>query len=390
VTFVFPGDARVAPEDVIELYAEDHLVGSAPLVASAREIRSLVPVADLPALPFPLVLRAQLRDAKAEVGPCVVSSLPALLRAMGKPSATVRLLGLAPQSVTFGLSIKPLGAYPRELNLLVDGRLVASARTSLAAGASTAPGQEVAFQASVPLREGMQVQLDCAATGHTLYCGALGAMELLGAALASASETREKLTALEKAHAAVCGRLEALANFSRERLLLERLDLYYLTLNERIDRALNALQPQREPPAKPAASQASAFRAELRPSELEGTGIFPVESDGAREWRWFGPNVTLLFKNVAPAAAAIALDFYTFGDGVNAPSIQAAVNALEVIPELLQHFEGGWTLSVPVPPGAYTPDGALILSLRFGHSHTAPHDTRLLSAVNTGAAIYAG
>jgi hypothetical protein len=389
VTFVLAQAESIAPDEVIELYAEDHLIGSAPLEVDSQSKRAEISVTDLPALPFPLVLRAQTRSARAELAPpVVVSDLMALLRAMGKPSAELRLIGVEPEKIVFEARFASLGNYPRELNLLVDGALVCTSQSRVTtAGPTREARHEVAFQASTPLREGMVVGVACAASGHTLYSAALSWMDLLSAALYSARQTAASLDELQKAHERLAGRFEALANFGRERLLLERLDLYYLSLNERIDRVLELVSPEGRVPRAPGSAAEESARRDFRPSELEGAGIHALESEGGHEWRWFGPNVSLLFRDVPARPATITLEFHTFGEGIAEPRIDATVNSVEVAPSVKRREGGGWTVAVPVPTGAHQPDRALILNVRFGHSHSTPQDSRVLSAVFTGGAI---
>jgi len=126
----------------------------------------------------------------------------------------------------------------------------------------------------------------------------------------------------------------------------------------------------------------------FRPGEVEGVGMFDLETNEASEWRWFGPDVTLVFRDVAAPLSRIVLRFFTFGQIEGEQSVRVSMSGATVGAELRQLPDGPWLLEIPVRRAAGWPDGTVIVHLAFARHHATAADPRLLSAVFSGAELF--
>ena len=216
----------------------------------------------------------------------------------------------------------------------------------------------------------------------TADAGAAAAPDDLQQVLARVTVLEQTLEALTVEQATQRRRLDHTETFGRERLLLDRLDLFYLLLSDRIDRFLPRAEPAAPPPHLPTVRR-------IAPAEVEGVGLYALETDGASEWRWLGPDVTLMFRGAMQPVAQILLFFHSFGLPDASKPIRAWLQAIPVASELVELRDGRHALEIIVPAGTSWPDGTLILHLSFGHWHSSADDPRLLRAVFSGAELFA-
>ena len=371
-------DAKALRGTVVEAFVADHLLGAAALLPSAdkRRLVASIDLIDFPLIEFPATLR--LMHGGRELPPQLrLEDAGALLRAAGPPNLAATLAGAGGEAASFAVAVDRVRRHGRTLALLVDGAEVAAAESAPdAAGAHS-----VRF--AVLLRSGRSLALRCATTGAMSPPIDLQPHDLPVAAMAQIARLEARLDAAALEAASLRRRLDAAVALSRDRMLLDRLDLFYLMLNERIDRELRALGGPPSPPV-PTAPPVIAFR----PSEVEGVGLFDLEVNDVSEWRWFGPDVTLVFRDVGAALSRVVLRFFTFGQIEGEQSVRVSLAGTTIASELRQLPEGPWLLEIPVRRAAGWPDGTVILHLAFAQHHITAADPRLLSAVFSGAELF--
>ena len=369
---------RFEDDAVVEAFVGDYLVGAAPLLAGGGKKRLLVASIDLldfPLVEFPTNLRL-MHDGRVLLAEARFEDAEALLCAAGPPILTARLDGATGEAVTFAVEVDRVRRYPRRFALLADG-------VEVAVGVSTpdAAGHHVTF--ATALRPGLGLAVRCVCTGATSPVMAVRTDDVLASALAQVARLEKRLDAAVRETASLRRRLDGAVALSRDRMLLDRLDLFYLMLNERIDREMRVLGGP--PPASPkAAPEVVVFR----PGEVEGVGLFDLETNAVSEWRWFGPDVTLVFRDVGAPVSRIVLNFFTFGQIEGEQSVQVSLAGTTIGTELRRLPEGPWLLEIPVRRAAGWPDGAVIVHLQFARHHTSAADPRLLSAVFSGAELF--
>ena len=116
--------------------------------------------------------------------------------------------------------------------------------------------------------------------------------------------------------------------------------------------------------------------------------MFDLETNEASEWRWFGPEVTLVLRDVGAPLSRVVLRFYTFGQIEGEQSVRVSLEGVTVGAELRQLPDGPWLLDIPLRRAAGWPDDTVIVHLAFARHHTSAADPRLLSAVFSGAELF--
>jgi hypothetical protein len=283
-----------------------------------------------------------------------------------------------------------LGQAGDEIAAFAADDLLGTALLRPALDGSERLSARIALSGPPHLMQPVQVRFMNLRTGGELGPGmALGSADAGPAApAADMQEALERLAELRRRVEEVAAeqtilrrRLDHAEIFGRERLMLDRLDLFYLLLSDRIDRLL----PRPEP--APPSPQASAAR-RISPAEVEGVGLYALETDGASEWRWFGPNVTLMFRGAPQPVARILLFFHGFGLPDADGTVQAWLQAVPVAATRIDLQDGRHALEIIGPAGTSWPDGTVILHLSFSRWRSGDDDPRLLSAVFSGAELF--
>ncbi len=373
VTLADPGAKRGS---VVEAFVGDHLAGAAALRAGKQGLTAGIDLTDFPLVEFPASLR--LTHAGRELSAQLrLDDADALLRAAGPPSMAPMLVGASDTAASFAVTVDRVRRYARRLTLLVDGAEIGTADSIV----DDAGVHRATFEVS--LRAGQSLVLRDALTRAASEPIELAAHALPVAGLAQIARLEARLDAAEREAVSLRRQLDASLALSRERMLLDRLDLFYLMLNERIDREVRVLggpPPTAVPPAPPVIA--------YRPSEVEGVGMFDLETNEVSEWRWFGPEVTLVLRDVGAAVSRVVLRFYTFGQIEGEQSVRVSMQGMTVGAELRQLPEGPFLLDIPLRRAAGWPDNTVIVHLAFARHHTSAADPRLLSAVFSGAELF--
>ena len=366
--------------DRIEALVGDALLGSASLERPARTKRltGTIPLRDVGPIAFPARVRVVDTRSDAEIGRGVtLAGLDALLAAAGPPAFTAGFAGMHPDGPAFEVTPDRLPLHPRRYALHLDGVEVAAA--------TGVPGedgvQRVAFALASPLAAGQRAEVFERAHGVRAFAMAFDAATALAAATAQVARLQGEVTDLRTQQAALRRRLDLALDLGREALLLERLDLFYLLLSERIEREVQRRDPPpREPPPRP--PEVTRFG----PADVEGVGIFEVESDGSHEWRWFGPACTIALRDIAARARRVVLYFHTPGETEGPPGVRVSVGGAAE-PASVRALESGFAIDVPLRRSHPWPDNMLILHIAFDRHRTSDVDRRLLSAVFSGAEV---
>jgi hypothetical protein len=230
------------------------------------------------------------------------------------------------------------------------------------------------------------------ATGTVVHEAAAGWIDMMPPVLAELQRLQARYDKLAADFARAQARLDASANLSRDRQILERLDMFYFLLNERLDREVKWLADRIDPVAAPESARAvvaapNPTTQRLSVHDVSGIGFYEVETDGRECWRWFGPQVTLMLRDVDTAAHMLSLEFNGVATGVDLGQVSGSVNGLPLVPELKKGDDGRSELCIALAPSTLRADRSLIVNLSFGQAFTPSGDTRALSAVFTGARL---
>lgn len=373
-------DAQAAAGDPVAAFIADALIATAPLrLEKSGRLTASLAFADAPLVKFPATLRLQNQRTGAELRPpdrfaIRFGTAAEFLAALGPPALAWRVEGLTPDRLSVAVTIDRLARYERALALEVDGVEVAAA-----IGLPSA----LDFVLPTSLRRGQELVVRDIATGARGPALTLAAEHLLDAALATIARLSARLDVGDAALAGMRARLDSAVGLGRDRMLLDRLDLFYLMLNERIDREMRAIGTPAAPPPEPPPSVLS-----FRPSEIEGVGMFDLETNGHNEWRWFSPDVTLIFRDVGAPVSRIVLQFHNFGEIEHGQAVQVSMAGTTIAGELRRLPDGIHLLEIPVRRAEAWPDGSVILHLAFARHYTTAADPRLLSAVFSGAEVF--
>jgi hypothetical protein len=373
----------------VELYAGDRCLAVAPLRGGRQqegeELSARFEDFDPPMLEFPANLRAVMVRSGEELGTGLVArDANALLAALGLPDIRLQLAGIGPDRLDFEIQLGRLTAYPRSFRLLLDGRETSEALSVQRHGA---PGwQDLTLAIPAPLSNGTHVELFDIATGSQVFTIAATWMNLVWPVVLKEQMLERQLEQCRKDILSLNARLTRVLDLDRDRLLLERLDLFYFLLNQRIDRLAHDPSPAVQP--EPADSPPAPGPLQVLPRALEGVGYYGLEGDGAREWRWFGPRVLLAFRQLGAQPTRVVLKFFRFAHGVTVPEVRVSVNGTAVTAGLSNPEPNRHLLDIPVLRSMWRPDQTLIVELQFGDQESSENDRRQLSAVFSSATLF--
>jgi hypothetical protein len=390
-----PLGAGLDDGDVVEAYAGDYLLGSAAFAAEGGGLSARLSLHAAPRLEFPTELRAVLTRTSQEIAPALaLRDAAALMQAAGPPRIKAELTAVGDRAASFELTVETLPEYPRELAFHVNGTDTGRATSRLAAfdGHPACISHEVTFTLRSLLRDGAYVEITDLATGAGIYASSITWMNIMGPVLTSVRRLQARYDALSSLFERAQSRMDALANISRDRQLLDRLDLFYFMINDRVDREVKWLAQRFDPALSEAALTERLAPPEPAPTrrtphEIDGVGFHEVETDGQGVWRWFGPDVTVFLKDVSPRASALLLQFGAVGAGVKFTDMTGSINGFSILPEFGTSPEGYQEATLPIAPGSLRSDRAIILNLSFKQAYRAPGDVRALSAAFVAAQL---
>ena len=364
--------------DVVEAYIGDDLVGRDVLHAGSpgAGLVGRIELVDVPVVAFPAQLRLMNASRATEIGHGLpLPDVNALLAAAGAPTVTATFAGVHSVGPAFVLIVDRLGRYAREFALCVDGGApVIAHSTPEPMGGS----QRLVFGYADPVSEGARVTIV-----ETLFAGrvldvVLDAPRLLAGAQLQIAQLQDETERLAEDNAGLRRRLDTTVDIGREKLLLDRLDLFYLLLSERIERSERMAGATVQPDPLPPMPDVLTFG----PGELDGVGIYDVETDGTNEWRWFGPDVTLALRDLPRPVRRLVFYFHLFG--IDGPPAARVVTGGVAEPVRVRLLEDRFALDIPLSRS--TPlEGILVLHLSFDRHQTSEEDPRLLSAPFAGA-----
>jgi hypothetical protein len=401
LAYTFGATTGVVERDVIEAFAGDYRIGSVNTVkAKGDTAAALISLHHLPRMEFPTEVRSVLTRTGQEIaGVLPLRDAAALLRSAGPPRMTIDLASVSDRAVSFDLTVETLPEYPRECMLHINGADAGNAMSKPPPfeGHPAALTHEITFPLRALLRDGAYVEITDVATGTGIYASSITWMNIMGPVLANLKRLQARYDTLSSYFERAQSRMDALANISRDKQLLDRLDMFYFLINDRLDREVKYLAGKIDPAlagataADPAAAALAAEGVVRRTvHDIDGVGFYEVESDGPASWRWFGPEVTLFLKDVNPKASALLLQFGAIGNGVKFNEATGSLNGFPILPEFGTGPDGHSEVTFPIAPGSIRSDRAIILNLTFSQAYKAPGDVRALSAAFVAAQIISG
>jgi hypothetical protein len=324
-------------------------------------------------------------ESGLEIKPSLtIHDADALLAASGPGPIWCELTAVDARALTFTIEPQHLPLFARRIELMVDG-------TSLGAVASLPPkpaeaGQVPAnaehlltFQLAGLLRDGALIELVDTGTGTLVHSQTITWAAIAAALMGAQKLLDERQTRLTAELARLRAKLGAVGDISKDVLMLERLDLYHGLVMDRLDREFAAMRlelgltdPVVEASAAPVPPQT------FLPADLEGVGLYHAEFDGDRQWRWFGPDTTLILRNIDHAMRVLRIYYRLPGAWTETGPLTCQINGREaqIVSTEADHAH---CLELCLTPNMHRPDRCLIIHLRFELSYMPPNDERVLS-----------
>jgi hypothetical protein len=386
------GQTEEYNEDAVEVFVDDYLIGSDNVRwdNASNALLAIISLIDMPPVSFPVVFRSKLQKRGVELPVIAIDSLKDLLRSNTAVKGSIEIVGIQSNMLRCETMIVVLPSYAREFSLFVNSAPVGS---TLSEPVEKSAGQSITkhrinFCLKNILRDGDHIEIIENDTGSVYFSETLTWMNLVGGLVGELKLLDRKLDQALARVSELSSRLDVLANISNERLLMDRLDLYYHLLNERIEREVSALRLASGVVVQEAAITApdAAENICVSASAIEGVGFYNVETSLASEWRWFGPRVTLMFKDVPARARELKLSFSQFATDVDPSLTKGAIDGVEIEPAVVGH--GDYIeITFPLIHRSVRPDHALIAHLFFAGGSSSQADPRVLSAAFVSAVI---
>ncbi len=395
VSIALNASGEAVKGDLIQLYAGDYLIGSGSIAQQPRGgLFCNVSIDHAPAIGFPATIRAMLPRLNDEIVPGLnVASLAELQAKMGRHGLDVHLAMVQDRAIGFDVTVSCLPAFPRSLTLNLGGRPPAKAISKVPtySGEPLSLVHSAVFSIQAAVRDGMSIELIDDATGLTVFESTMTWMNLINPVLAELRTVHQQQEALTARLDAMRKQIMASVDPGRERLLLQRLDLTYQLLNERLDRELKWLSRRVDPAegekiAVEHLSEIGQAVTHVSPSGLQGVGIYDGETNGADTWRWFSRTVTLFLSQIDVDARTLRFSFTTTSPALDLTRMTVLANSYDA-PFEWRYSEGRLELIILLSRMATRPDRTLILTIDFGQGWNAENDARVLTFACTGLDI---
>lgn len=394
VSYEVSNSTKLVPNDGFKLFVGDYQIGYSGLSPDPNNPSKLIArinIDQMPIVDWPAELRSVWVRTGTECGtPIMLRNANELMKLVGPPKIKAILTSAQDDRISFELEVDTLPSYPRELAFRVNGVEWSQAWSSPREGGAGA--YAVNFPARSQLRDGASLEILDLATGAVIFSTVATWINLIGPVLESMKRLHSRYNALEQYLRKASARIDAIANVSRERQTLDRLDLFYFLINDRLDREMRWITERggfRIDEQTIAGDEATiAAPSVFTVKDVDGIGMYQIEANGVSEWRWFSSSVTTLFRNVQMDASVISLHFSSVAPGVDLAAARITVNGFQIETVLCAETEEGYEVTVPIPSGSVRSDKTIILHVQFDRGHTAEGDSRTLTAAFTGAEIF--
>ncbi|RJF86448.1 hypothetical protein D3874_04910 [Oleomonas cavernae] len=362
-------------------------------VHAAPEGKVAVPVKEFPLVSFPCEVRFA-TNGIAVGGVFRVRDADTLIRKLGGVGMNAELTGFFGDAVEFSLVVPQAPAYARDLVLKIDNEIVGEAKSqpSEKIGAPSQP-QRIWIELPTQLYNGGVLALEDHATGQIVFEEPVGSVKMVGAIARSQRNLLNRIDDLEREQRRLIEQANVNSIQARERLLMERIDLFYSLIQDRLNRELCAVVADvghidANPDGDGNIAEHDSdeewhndlhFTAE----SIEGIGFYDLEGEIDSYWRWFGPRTTLVLREVPVGARSVRLAFSNLPNGIQETGVSATVNAKEVDIILEREEKEGNIIVILDPENRTKIDkrSTLIVNLKFEYSFMqSDNDRRVLSA----------
>jgi hypothetical protein len=380
-----PADLIGEPDDVIEVYFGDNIVGHErlPPALAGGMVACDVAITDLRPATFPCALRLVNARLDREIDAALtIGSAEILMSLMGDPHVTAAISAIGPERITFTLTLARLHPFARRFELRFNGRDIALAESAPHRDAASGT-HGLTFNLQSVIRDGTRIELVDLATQQTVFTVAATWMNLVWPLAIKLDTLEKRLDESERELTNARQRVNELMDLSGERQLLDRLDLFYFLLNDRFDREL----ARQSPPASPDAPAGLPASLRIAPRMLEGVGFYDVERTAHSEWRWLGPRVMFVLRDVAGVPTRLVITLFRLHGHEQSAAIAVNVNDVAVAPRVAFGAQEQVTLDIPILADTARLDGLLIFQLHFPKYIVSEGDGRLLSAVFSEATL---
>ena len=374
----------------LSVYVNGHLVGAGALAAFAagNDVAQCVDIdlKTLPPIEFPFEFRfaddATGGEAHASL---LVKDVHEFVAAMGDEPAGVTLEALYEDRMDFAFDVGFAPETGRRLALKINGRKISQ---GLSKGASAKSGSRVRHSISldltVPFRDGSVVELVDIQSGRTVFRQIPTWTDIVGALTLGQKTLHSRLETLERDVQKMSVSMSLLSGQGRERLLLDRLDMFYALIQDRLDKELRVLNP----PSRGGQDLPVPADRDIGAAEIEGTGYYALEGHGAVRWRWFGPNVSFVVRDVSARARELHLAFFSVDAACREGDIRIKANGcvlearavrtqdrVEITAALGRNVFGGAAIK------------SLIVEVDFPYHFQPAGDNRVLSAAFSNVSV---
>ncbi len=388
----FPVGHGFSGVDAIDVFVDDYLVGSEMVLLDEQtgEASARIGLHSLPSLTFPAVFRGVIRDRNEEQPIAVIESFEDLLKQVGPTRASAQIVGVQPDRLRCEVDIETLPSYPREFVLFVNNVRAAAAMSvpGKHENRATVVRHKLDFDLAAILRDSDYIEIVEQMTSTVILAMTITWLSLMGPVLSEMRSLRKDVKKAIAQGEELRSRLEVLASVTNEKFFLDRLDLYYFLMSDRLDREMKSIHAMIAPPAGEAVETPPPPGGSRRyaPSEIEGVGFHNLESSGSGEWRWFGPKVTLIFKDIKPGARQLRLSFSQVAAGVDVGLLRGTIDGVEVQPTF-RAAPGLNEVFFPLYRRPTRPDRAMIARIEFPGGVSSATNSRVLSAAFREAEI---
>lgn len=386
IRYDFMENVSVEEGELLSAYVGDHKIGEALIFQDETTHRyfTVIGINDMPAVEFPATVRASLGEDNVQLPDFTIDNKDELVPIVPWSSLESRFCAISPESITCEVAGSSLARYSRHFGLVVNDAepVIVESEIKISQASELKEFHTIEFNIDFQIKTEDSVKIIDIASNECILELEANWQYIANVLMRQASRVSQALSSANARIASLEKRIDLISTLSLEKITLERLDLYHSILNARIDRLQNLLSEHNRNINVDGLQEEDhqTNYTNISVSEIEGTGLYQVESNEVSKWRWIGPRATFAFKDLIKQPRVVVFYLASVITNERQMIIDAMVNGT-VVSSKLEKTNNGIDLQVPIFDYAWRNDRILIITLHLSEYKQFPNDERIMSAV---------
>ena len=393
IIYRFDSKHSAVSGDFVAIYAEDYEINRSEIFNAENNTGkvSILKLEKLPIVEFPLEIRGIVLEKNITLPSIFFKNPDDVLNIVQWSGSDARIVSLTDSELICEIKINSLPSYSREFILFVNDTVCGKSKSRLSnkSKKTVSENHKIVFSLEKRIRDRDDIKIIDRSTDFVVLNTKIDWYALTKIISEVVEENRNSITQIKEEMRQISEQVKFITGTALEKSGFERMDIYYSLLNSKINR-MNLLYGSTC--EKDISDQFTAMhdvdvsnQVEIKLREIEGVGVYELEAEEDREWKWVGPRVTLAFKDIPRGARFVSLNFWNFKPETNSEGILIDVNG-RLIKKDAHKSSDLWELHIPLTQHiSKVIENTAIIHIHFKDYYHSNDDTRLLSAVLNSA-----